>query len=57
MYALLTSEDALDYYQLKLALLKMYNLAEDGFKQRFRSTKQDDGETFVQFSVGLGSYL
>ena len=57
VYVLLPSEDALDYDKLKLALLKRYDLTEDGFKQRFRSTKPEDGETFVQFSVRLGSYL
>lgn len=57
VYALLTKEDALDYDKLKLALLQRYELTEDGFKRKFRSAKPDVGETFVQYSVRMSSYL
>ena len=46
VYALLPSEYALDYDFLKDALLKRYDLTEDGFKRKFRSCKPDIGETF-----------
>nr|XP_034306936.1 uncharacterized protein LOC105346079 isoform X3 [Crassostrea gigas] len=57
VYALLTKEDALDYDKLKLTLLQRYELTEDGFKRKFRSAKPDVGETFVQYSVRMSSYL
>ncbi|CAG2216072.1 unnamed protein product [Mytilus edulis] len=57
VYALLPSDQALDYDALKTCLLKRYNMTEDGFKQKFRSCRPEFGETFQQFSVRLGSYF
>ena len=70
VYALLPVEQSLNYdvlktallkrYDLdvlKTALLKRYDLTEDGFKRRFRSSHPDSGETFIQFSVRLSSYM
>ncbi|MCG7875094.1 MAG: RNase H-like domain-containing protein [Candidatus Thiodiazotropha endolucinida] len=57
VYALLPYEKALDYDELKQALLKRFELTEDGFKRKFRSCRPEAGETFSQFSVRLGSYL
>ena len=57
VYALLPSEKALDYNELKKSLLKRYELTEDGFKRKFRACRPEPGETFSQFSVRLASYL
>lgn len=57
VYALLPSDKALDYNELKRALLKRYELTEEGFKRKFRSGRPEAGETFTQFSVRLASYL
>lgn len=57
VYALLPSDKALDYNELKTALLKRYELTEDGFKRKFRSCRPEAGETFGQFSVRLSNYL
>ena len=57
VYALLPSDQALDYDALKMALLKSYELTEDGFKRKFRSCRPELGETFCQFSVRMSSYL
>ena len=57
VYALLPSDQALDYDALKMALLKRYELTEDGFKRKFRSCRPELGETFCQFSVRMSSYL
>ena len=57
VYALLPVEQSLNYDVLKTALLKRYDLTEDGFKRRFRSSRPDSGETFIQFSVRLSSYM
>ncbi|XP_062621687.1 uncharacterized protein LOC134283260 [Saccostrea cucullata] len=57
IYALLPADDALDYDKLKIALLKRNELTEDRFKHKFKSAKPETGETFVQFSVRMSSYL
>ncbi|CAC5415002.1 unnamed protein product [Mytilus coruscus] len=57
VYALLPSDQALNYDALKTCLLKRFNMTEDGFKQKFRSCRPESGETFQQFSVRLGSYF
>ena len=57
VYALMPVEKALDYAALKDALLKRYDMTEDGFKRRFRNCRPEPGETFVQFSVRLDGYF
>ena len=49
VYALLPSDQALDYDALKMALLQRYELTEDGFKRKFQSCRPELGETFCQF--------
>ena len=55
VYALLPSDEASNYKALKTALLKRYDLTEDGFKLKFRSCRPESCETFLQFSVRLSS--
>lgn len=50
------SEQALDY-DLKEALLRRYDMREDGFKRKYRSCRPEASETFSQFSVRLESYF
>ncbi|XP_062613758.1 uncharacterized protein LOC134275492 [Saccostrea cucullata] len=57
VYALLPQEKALDYNALKTVLLKRFEKTEDGFRQKFRKSRPEVGETFSQFVVRLGSYL
>ena len=57
VYALLPSDKALDYNALKDALLKRYDMTEDGYKRKFRSCRPEQGETFSQFTVRLSGYL
>ncbi|XP_062609261.1 uncharacterized protein LOC134271008 [Saccostrea cucullata] len=46
-----------DYDELKAALLRRYDMTGEGFKRKFRSCRPENGETFSQFTVRLGSYL
>lgn len=46
VYALMSSETAQNYDELKSALLRRYDLTEDGFKRKFRSSRPEPGETF-----------
>ena len=43
-------EDALEYDKLKCALLKRYELTEEGFKRKFKKCKPESVETFQQFT-------
>ena len=41
MYSRLPVKDAEDYEILKDALLQRFNLTEEGFKQKFKSTRAE----------------
>jgi len=57
VYSRLPSDQVDDYDCLKEALLKRYQLTEDGFKRKFRSAKPEVGESPAQFLTRLASYL
>jgi hypothetical protein len=57
VFARLSPEIALDFKELKQALLKRFDMTEDGFRKKFRSSKPDGSETFMQFSSRIDSYL
>ena len=42
---------------LKAALLKRYELTEEGFKRRYKTCRPDSGETFQQFTSRMKSYF
>ena len=45
------------YDLLKEALLKRFNLTEEGFKRKFRTTKHETNEAPLQFVSRLENYL
>ena len=51
------SEAAVDYDQVKLALMKRYDLTEDGYRRKFRLSKPESDESPDQFIVRLTKYL
>ncbi len=57
MYSRLSESATVDYPQLKEALLKRYELTENGFRVRFRDAKPEDGESPEQFMTCLQRYL
>ena len=57
VYALMSLATAQDYDELKAALLRRFDMTEDGFKKKFRSSRPDLAETFTQFTVRLSSYF
>ena len=57
VYALMPKEDALDYDKLKVALLKRYELTEEGFKRKYKKCRPENGETFQQFTTRMKSYF
>ena len=54
--ALMPVEEALNY-MLKAALLKRYELTEEGFKRRHKKCRPDSGETFQRFTSRIQSYF
>ena len=57
VYALMLKEDALNYDKLKVALLKRYELTEEGFKRKYKKCRPENGETFQQFTTRMKSYF
>ena len=57
VYALMPKEDALNYDKLKVALLKRYELTEEGFKRKYKKCRPENGETFQQFTIRMKSYF
>ena len=57
VYARMNSNDAIDYAKVKAALLKRYNLTEDGFRLKFRTSRPEPDENPGQFITRLGSYV
>ncbi|XP_071082591.1 uncharacterized protein [Haliotis cracherodii] len=53
----LSVDDAEDYTAVKTALIKRYEMTEDGFHQKFRTAKTDTGEIFTQFVVRIENYF
>ena len=57
VYSGLSTEDALNYDRLHLALLKRYNFTEHGYRERFRGAKPEGQETPSQFLVKISNYF
>ena len=57
VYDRLSPEDAVDYDKLKDALLKHFDMTERGFRKKFRYSRPESSEIFIQFSNRLCSYL
>ena len=57
VYSRMSDDAAIDYDQLKTALLKRYDFTEDGYRVKFRRAQPETGESPEQFIVRLGSYL
>ena len=57
VYALMPKEDALNYDKLKVALLKRYELTEEGFNRKYKKCRPENNETFQQFTTRMKSYF
>ena len=57
VYSRMPQAFANDYTKLKEALLKRYQLTDEGFRLQFREAKADEGETPAQFIVRINMYL
>ena len=57
VYSRLAVSEASNYDALKESLLKRFHLTEEGFRNKFRSSKPEQGETAPQFVVRLENYV
>jgi hypothetical protein len=57
VYTRMETAKALEYKSLKLALMERFRLTEEGFRQKFRKSKPEKGETPSQFVVRIGSFI
>ena len=57
VYSCLSSEEANDYDALKLALLRRYQLTEEGLKKKFYASSPEGGVSCSQYIVLLESQL
>ena len=57
VYFRLAPTDVTNYQVLKAALLKRFQLTEDGFRARFLTSKAEVGESAAQFVTRLHNYL
>ena len=57
VYSRLSEEVASDYDQMKVALMKRYDLTEDGYRRKFRTSKPETDESPGQLIVRLSTYL
>ena len=53
VYSRLSEEAAQDYDRVKLALMKRYDLTEDGYRRKFRASEPEVDESPEQFIVRL----
>ena len=54
-YAALSSTAASEYKEVKKAILCRYDISEETYRQRFRSTRRKDGESYTELSTRLKS--
>ena len=57
VYSRLSEDSAKDYDKVKIALMKRYDLTEDGYRRKFRASKPEVDESPEQFIVRLDRYL
>ena len=57
VFSTLSKADQRDYKKLREALMKGYDLTEEGFRRKFRQARIQSGETYAQFGVRLDHYF
>lgn len=57
VFSRLATEQALNYDNLKEALLRRFDFTEDGFRKRFRTSRSEQSETVTQFAARLQNYF
>ena len=50
-------EDSMDFDKVKEALMKKFRLTQEGFRQKFRSSRPEKGEDPEQFAARINNYF
>ena len=56
-YISMSSKDSGDYDLVKVAILQRYMLTEEGYRQKFRDTNPEKGETVAQYTARMSRYF
>jgi len=56
-YSRLNDADGGSYDKIKEAILKRYDLTAEAYREKFRTTTQEQGESFSEFKVKVERYL
>ena len=56
-YTRMDAETSLDYNSVKKVLMERFKLTEEGFRQKFRNSRPERGETPSQFIIKISSHL
>lgn len=57
VFGRLSPEDALDYEKVKLALFQRFRFTAEGYREKFRHSKPQEGETGRQYAARLMSFF
>ncbi|XP_070394422.1 uncharacterized protein [Dermacentor albipictus] len=57
VFGRLSPEDSLDYDKAMLALLQRFRFTAEGYREKFRQSKPQDGETAKQYATRLLSFF
>ena len=57
VYSTIPTEDAHNYETLKTAILKAYHLTQDGYRQKFKTSRPEGSETATQYLDRITDYL
>ena len=53
-YAALGADEAVEYWRVREAVLRRYDVSEESYRRRFRTTRKKRNETFRELAVRLG---
>ena len=54
VYAAMPAEEALVYDNVKIAILRRYDINDEMYRQRFRTSTRRDGEPYIELATRLG---
>lgn len=57
VFGRLSPAESLDYNKTKLALLQRFRFTAEGYREKFRQSKPEDGETGKQYAARLQSFF
>ena len=56
-YAAVSSDSTRNYDEVKTAILRRYNINEETYRSRFRSSRRKEGEGYIQLAIRMSDLL